>query len=263
MSATPPPLKPTTRLDPRHELAPAMPGWVRIPSLELGPRSYELPPPETALTLWPCSEAEAAAAWLRASGRECTVDSAPQVETPDARWRLWRPHAFLEEAVAAEPAGFALDLACGVGRESVFLADRGWRVVGIDWLPDALLRAAALERRYVAPGAPPIAWCVRDLENPEQWRDPLQPAAFDVICCFRFLHRPLLQSAWRWLRPGGRLVVETFTILHQARYARPRRAALVLNSGELPQLADNLSVLHFSEDWHGEAHTARLIAQRG
>ncbi len=258
----PPPLTPTDRLDPRHELAPAAPGWVRIPSHELEQRSFELPPRELPLKLWPCAVTYAAAAWLRASGRECTVDPAPQIETREARWRLWRPHAFLEEAVADQTAGRALDLACGVGRESVFLADRGWRVVGVDRLPDALLRAAALERRYVAPGAPLIEWCVRDLEKSDDWRDPLQPAAFDLICCFRFLHRPLLRSAWRWLRPGGRLVVETFTIVHKAYYGRPRRDRLVLDPGELPQLAAELSVLHFSEDWRGDAHTARLIAQR-
>lgn len=256
-------LRPTDRLDPRPDSAPAARGWVRIPYPALADRSHELPPRETPLSLWPCAEAEPAATWLRDSGRACAVRNDAQIEPCPARWRLWRPHAILEDAVASLPPGNALDLACGVGRESVFLADLGWGVVGVDRLPDALQRAAALELRYAAPAASPIAWCVRDLENPSDWRSPLQADAFNLICCFRFLHRPLLQAAGRWLSPGGRLVVETFTRTHQARHGRPRRGNLVLEPGELPRLAAGLSVLHFSEDWRGDAHTARLIAQRG
>ena len=39
------------------------------------------------------------------------------------------------------PAGRALDLGCGTGTSSLYLAQRGWRVTGIDFIPAAARRA--------------------------------------------------------------------------------------------------------------------------
>ena len=38
------------------------------------------------------------------------------------------PNRFLVAEAAALPAGRALDVACGEGRNAVWLAERGWRV---------------------------------------------------------------------------------------------------------------------------------------
>ena len=35
-------------------------------------------------------------------------------------------------------AGRALDLGCGSGRASIYLARRGWQVDGVDFIPDAI-----------------------------------------------------------------------------------------------------------------------------
>lgn len=70
----------------------------------------------------------------------------------DERYRgselLWsaEPNRFVEsELVGLAPAGRrALDLACGEGRNAVWLAERGWTTVGVDFSSVALQRAADL-----------------------------------------------------------------------------------------------------------------------
>jgi SAM-dependent methyltransferase len=59
---------------------------------------------------------------------------------------LWtsEPNRFLvAEAAALEP-GRALDLACGEGRNAVWLAERGWQVTGVDFSAVGVGKAAAL-----------------------------------------------------------------------------------------------------------------------
>ena len=60
------------------------------------------------------------------------------------------PNRFVEEAFAAAPArGRALDLACGEGRNSIWLAERGWQVTGVDFSSVAIERA-----RHDGPSSP-------------------------------------------------------------------------------------------------------------
>lgn len=44
---------------------------------------------------------------------------------------------------SALPAGSALDLGCGTGDSSVYLAEHGWKVTGVDFVPKALDKARA------------------------------------------------------------------------------------------------------------------------
>ena len=57
------------------------------------------------------------------------------------------PNRFLVAEVGALRPGRALDLACGEGRNAVWLAERGWTVTGVDFSPVALARAAELAAR--------------------------------------------------------------------------------------------------------------------
>ena len=57
------------------------------------------------------------------------------------------PNRFVEEAFAsAAPGGRALDLACGEGRNAIFLAARGWTVTALDFSAVAIERARSLAR---------------------------------------------------------------------------------------------------------------------
>ncbi|HSR26355.1 MAG TPA: class I SAM-dependent methyltransferase, partial [Candidatus Eisenbacteria bacterium] len=74
-----------------------------------------------------------------------------------AKELVWsaEPNVFVAEATADLPAGRALDLAAGEGRNALWLAERGWRVTAVDFSQVALDRASALarERAIRPPGS--------------------------------------------------------------------------------------------------------------
>jgi 2-polyprenyl-3-methyl-5-hydroxy-6-metoxy-1,4-benzoquinol methylase len=74
------------------------------------------------------------------------VDSRDWDRKHAAAGRLYgaEPNRFLVAEVAALPPGRALDLACGGGRNAVWLAEHGWRVTGIDYSEVALEHAGEL-----------------------------------------------------------------------------------------------------------------------
>jgi SAM-dependent methyltransferase len=114
---------------------------------------------------------------------------------------LWgaEPNRVLVAEVGDLPPGRALDLACGEGRNAVWLATRGWEVVGVDFSPVALARARErAEREGVR-----ATFVEADLLEylPE-------PAAFDLVLVFYLQltaaeRRKVLERAAAAVRAGG------------------------------------------------------------
>jgi SAM-dependent methyltransferase len=57
----------------------------------------------------------------------------------------------LQDLVKELPAGKALDLGCGTGDSSIYLAQHGWKVTGVDYVPQALAKARAKAAATNAP----------------------------------------------------------------------------------------------------------------
>jgi SAM-dependent methyltransferase len=57
------------------------------------------------------------------------------------RWDTGEPRPELEALIQSRPPGRALDLGCGTGADAVYLASRGWQVVGIDFAAEAVEKA--------------------------------------------------------------------------------------------------------------------------
>lgn len=249
------------RLDPRpaeQAAARPLPDCVNIPWAQLPERMYELPPRDVVVrVVGPATLAEQTVALLARYERPAKVASPDEPVNPSPGMRrLWRPNTLLAEVAPTLPACDAIDLACGCGRDAVFLAALGWRVTAIDILPDALQRGRELQARY-APAATPVQWIEHDLEAR---RPPVEPAG--LVTVFRFLDRKLYRGLHRLVRPGGTVLVETFTTLHRERHGRPARERFVLRPGELPGLLEGLLIEEYSEAWRGTAHTARARAVR-
>jgi SAM-dependent methyltransferase len=188
-------------------------------------------------------------------------ETMPGVTRPPADiGRLWQPAEYLEQVADRLRRGTALDLACGAGRESVFLAALEHDLVAVDVLPDALYKARALAA-HCAPAVRPIHFVQADLEAAGSIPEIARAGYFDAIVGFRYLHRPLFARFREWLTPGGMLVYETFTTLHRERHGKPARDAFVLRPGELSALLSGFEFLDYSEDWRGVAHTARALAR--
>ena len=128
-----------------------------------------------------------------------------------------------------------LDLACGAGRHVRWLAARGLRVTALD--RDA---AALADLR----GLPGVAQVVEaDVEN-GPW--PLPGRQFDAIVVTNYLWRPLWPQILASLRPGGRLIYETFNIDH-ALIGKPSNPNFLLRHGELLELCRGLRVLGYED----------------
>jgi tellurite methyltransferase len=92
--------------------------------------------------------------------------------------------------------GNALDLACGAGRNALWLAEHGWRVTAVDGSATAI---DILRRR-----APQVNACVADLEKREYL---IGPESWDLIVIAYYLQLDLIESAKAGVKPGGVIVV--------------------------------------------------------
>ena len=118
---------------------------------------------------------------------------------------LWTAEAnrFLVAEASGLAPGRALDLACGEGRNAVWLAERGWTVRGVDFSGVALAKAEKLaEARGVD-----AEWVCADLREHEP-----EPAAYDLVVIL-YLQIPVaerhvvLRRAAGALAPGGELLL--------------------------------------------------------
>ena len=181
------------------------------------------------------------------------------------------PTAFLLECFPLLPRPHshsrALDLACGAGQNSVYLAERGWPVIAIDFSPPALDRASSLAAAHrvhthrSATDAIPAHFSGLLLIEADLETFALPAAAFDLILCFHYLDRGLFPGIERALRPGGHLLYETFTELQLACPEGPRDPDHLLRSGELRTAFPLLDVLFYRECQSPRA-VASLLARK-
>ncbi len=156
------------------------------------------------------------------------------------------------------PRGLALDLACGLGGNALWLAEREIRCEAWDLSPVAIakLQAEANARNL------PITARVEDLT-----RTPLPEARYDLICVSHFLDRALCPAIAKALRPGGLLFYQTFT-REKVSEGGPSNPDFLLERGELLQLFSGLLPVAYREEGRrgdlacGLRNAAYLVAER-
>lgn len=128
----------------------------------------------------------------------------------DSRYRgtdlVWSatPNMWVEQEVAGLSPGRALDLACGEGRNSIWLAGLGWQVTGVDFSAAALAKAETLARGHHPPVA--VDWRCEDVTRFRSSKP------FDLALLVYAQLPPAerlkaIMSAWNSLAPDGILLV--------------------------------------------------------
>jgi len=116
------------------------------------------------------------------------------------------PNQFVAAELAALPPGRALDLAAGEGRNSVWLAERGWSVTAVDFSRVGLDKGRALgAARGVADGR--VEWVVADLSEYSPARAAFELVLIAYLQVDAALLARVLAGAAAALTPGGTLLV--------------------------------------------------------
>jgi len=148
------------------------------------------------------------------------------------------PEPSLIEVLPLLPCGLALDIASGLGRHAIALAEAGHRVICADYSAPAAskLRENAAERRLA------IDPVIADIEE----TFPFRAASFDVVLNLTFLNRELVPQLIGALRPGGMLLFDTF-LIDQAASGHPNNPAFMLRRGELREMLSAMELLRYRE----------------
>jgi SAM-dependent methyltransferase len=154
--------------------------------------------------------------------------------------------------------GLVLDLACGAGRHSRYLASMDYSIVAVDQ-DVSLIEANADIRAEIR-----IKPKTLNLES-DIW--PLAGSQFNGIVVTNYLYRPHLDQLPLMLTDGGVLIYETFAQGNE-QFGKPSNPNFLLKTGELLALASRhqLKVLAYEDiylDSPKPAMVQRICAVKG
>jgi SAM-dependent methyltransferase len=159
------------------------------------------------------------------------------------------PNSLVVDAASSLPPGRALDLACGIGRDALWLAQHGWSVTAVDGSPTAL---EILRRNATGLN---VETRIADLEDPSFT---IEPVRYDLIAMCYYFQRNLIEKCRRGLVPGGVLVAIALLI-------EPGKedSTFRLRPGELRGYFEDWQILHHREGTDAWQHqVAEVVARR-
>jgi SAM-dependent methyltransferase len=190
--------------------------------------------------------------------------------TADDQTRWDRQHADCDGAIAVSQflqeiidgnhwkiaPGKALDVACGKGRNALFLASRGYHVTAIDISPVGLKQG----RKRADENSLDIVWQQADLEHAQ-----FTPAEYDLIVNFNYLQRSLIPQIKNALKSGGHVIFETY-LIDQREIGHPKNPEYLLSHNELLAYFHDFRILLYREghfvDTVERSFRAGLFAQK-
>jgi len=172
------------------------------------------------------------------SAQDCTADREP------CEW-------LSENAHLLPGKGKALDIAMGEGRNAVFTASLGYEVTGID-ISEAGVKNAL---QWAQENNVDLNAITADLDDCELGKN-----KYDLILCFYFLDRRLFPKIKEALRPGGRILCETFTVAHLKHSGFKRE--WLLEPNELLKEFSEFHIFNYREADKNEKAFASLAAHK-
>jgi 2-polyprenyl-3-methyl-5-hydroxy-6-metoxy-1,4-benzoquinol methylase len=141
----------------------------------------------------------------------------------------------------------ALDLAGGLGQNGLWLAQQGYTVDVMDISRVALMRAQGAMAEL---GLRNMNFFQVDFDEAN-----LPAEHYDLVCVFRYLHRDLFPQLRATVRPGGRIIYETYNVRYLDTLPDFNRSFL-LEPGELPGYFADWKIVYNYE----QRHLSQLVA---
>ncbi len=160
-----------------------------------------------------------------------------------------QPTRLLVETADLLRPGKAADLACGAGRNALYLAERGWSVLAMDGSETAV---KTLRRRAEARGLQVEAY-VSDLTAPGFV---LPDDSFDLIVIAYYLQRDLVAKVSPSLRQGGCLLAIVHTVSPGEQVSGKRAGC-----GELAEMFGDWNVTYYYEGPSRDPAHRRPVAE--
>jgi tellurite methyltransferase len=167
------------------------------------------------------------------------------------------PAQFLAENYQYIPfEGTVLDMGMGEGRNAVFLAQKGYKVTGVDLSSVAVKKSYLLAQEFGVK----IKGVVASLKDYK-----IAPGSFDAIICFYWVDRGMVEKIKSWLKPGGVLIYEAYTFREKDRDPIKRADPLsdnYLKEQELIKLFPAMRVLKYEEPLHEKEFRSSIILMK-
>ncbi|RUM47302.1 MAG: tellurium resistance protein TehB [Hydrogenothermus sp.] len=156
-----------------------------------------------------------------------------------------KPSEILEKFYSVANIGNALDIACGTGRNAIFLANKGFNVDAID-ISDVAIKILKEKN-------PHINTIIADLDEYN-----LKENKYELIVNVNFLNRNLIPSIKEALKTGGIVIFETFVVSQ-----RRKNKSYYLRPNELLRLFLDFHIIFYEEkDVSKEERKAYLVARK-
>ena len=149
-----------------------------------------------------------------------------------------------------------LDMGMGEGRNAVFLAQKGYKVTGIDISSVAVKKSYLLAQEFGVK----IKGVVASLKEYK-----IPPSSYDAIICFYYVDRSLVEKMKSWLKPGGIIIYEAYT--HKEKDKATKKGSLESDSNylkdqELLKLFGGMRVLKYEEPLHEKEFRSSIILKK-
>jgi 2-polyprenyl-3-methyl-5-hydroxy-6-metoxy-1,4-benzoquinol methylase len=181
--------------------------------------------------------------------------SKPQSAVQPDEWLVEALRLIEEASGESQPCTRTLDIACGLGHNTIWLAQQGCQSDAVDISANGL----ELARQCATANKVEVGWIEADLDD---WTP--SPGEYDLVVVFRFLDRETVPPIVRaTLRPGGWLIYETFAA---AQIERPdshiSNPKFTLSPSELVTLFPDFEVVANREDVLPDRTVQRFLGCR-
>ncbi|HZE82537.1 MAG TPA: class I SAM-dependent methyltransferase [Candidatus Polarisedimenticolia bacterium] len=160
-----------------------------------------------------------------------------------------------DEFLSGNRPGNALDVAGGVGRHAIWLAQRGWRVKLLD-ISEAGIKQAEENAERTGTAAL-VSTEICDLNTMQD----LGREQYDLVVVVFLLQRELFPALTTALKPGGFLIYKTYTAEQKHFIGGPSHPMFLLEPNELLRAFPSLRVLHYHETLR-EKGVAELVGRK-